>query len=264
MDIEFTIQLANYDDQIRLSNEGLKGTGSIEFYTSTAMSDDITFYPDSVGAIAHSYENVKQEKDPQIPKVVGKDCRISYLPNDKILKAESIEEHFVFFDDDDADLIGELTLDYEGIKGNGIMRFGKGEVQSYEYTYETDAILADTAEFRLVSEDQSLDELSFKTQNLNARVDFTERIGEFKSNSGESFVTFPENQYICYMDQFNWYMDNDDLEMQNSKQASADINIDTDLDLAVSNFYSIHPDQDSLNFGSPKARFDVKEKNYMY
>ena len=33
------------------------------------------------------------------------------------------------------------------------------------------------------------------------------------------------------MDQFNWYMDNDDLEMQNSKQASADINIDTDLDL---------------------------------
>ena len=38
-----------------------------------------------------------------------------------------------------------------------------------EYTYETDAILADTAEFRLVSEDQSLDELSFKTQNLNAR-----------------------------------------------------------------------------------------------
>ena len=253
-------QLANYDNEIRLSNEGLKGSGAIEFYTSTAMSDDITFYPDSVGAIAHSYENVKQEEDPQIPKVVGKDCRITYLPNDKILKASSIDENFIFFDDDDADLMGELTLDFNGIKGNGIMRFGKGEVQSYEYTYETDAILADTAEFRLVSSDQSLDELSFKTQNLNARVDFTERLGEFKSNSGESFVTFPENQYICYMDQFNWYMDNDDLEMQNSKQGGADINIDTDLDLAVSNFYSIHPDQDSLNFGSPKARFDVKRK----
>ena len=37
-------QLANYDNEIRLSNEGLKGSGSIEFYTSTAMSDDITFY----------------------------------------------------------------------------------------------------------------------------------------------------------------------------------------------------------------------------
>ena len=36
-------QLASYDNEIRLSNEGLKGTGNIEFYTSTAMSDDITF-----------------------------------------------------------------------------------------------------------------------------------------------------------------------------------------------------------------------------
>ena len=112
-------QVANYDDQIRLSNEGLKGSGSIEFYTSTAMSDDITFYPDSVDC-AHSYENKKQEKDPQIPKVVGKDCRISYLPKDKTLKAKSIEEHFVFFDDDDADLIGELTLDFEGIEEMGL------------------------------------------------------------------------------------------------------------------------------------------------
>ena len=94
-------------------------------------------------------------------------------------------------------------------------------------------ILADTSEFRLVSDNDQLDALSFKTQNLNARVDFTNRVGEFKSNSGESFVTFPENQYICYMDQFNWYMDNDNLEMENSKQAQSDINIDTDLDFPI-------------------------------
>jgi hypothetical protein len=55
-------------------------------------------------------------------------------------------------------------------------------------------------------------------------------------------------------------MDNDNLEMKNSKQAEADINIDTDLDLAVSNFFSINPDQDSLNFGSSKAKFDVRRK----
>ena len=62
------------------------------------------------------------------------------------------------------------------------------------------------------------------------------------------------------MDQFNWYMDNDELELENSKQAQADINIDTDLDLQTSNFFSINPDQDSLNFGSAKAKFEVKKK----
>ncbi|MAE15140.1 MAG: hypothetical protein CL821_06070 [Crocinitomicaceae bacterium] len=253
-------QLASYDNEIRLSNEGLKGTGTIEFYTSTAISDDLTFFPDSVTAIAHTYLNKKQESDPEIPLVKGTDCKVSYIPKESLLYAYSLDSNFLFFDDEDSDLMGELKLGYDGIIGQGIMRFGSGEVESYRYTYETDAILADTSEFRLVSLNNELDALSFKTQNLNARVDFETRIGEFKSNSGESFVTFPENQYICYMDQFNWYMDNDNLEMENSKQAEADINIDTDLDLATSNFFSIHPDQDSLNFGSSKAKFDVRRK----
>ena len=223
------------------------------------MSEDITFFPDSVAAIAHTYTNRRNE-DPQVPYVEGKDCKVTYIPIEKLFHASTIEDKLVFFDSAEADLKGDITLSMDGLIGNGLCNLGKGEVQSYLYTYETNAILADTSEFRLLSSDKSLDELAFKTQNLNARVDFTTRVGEFKSNSGESFVTFPENQYICYMDKFNWYMDNDDLEMENSKQAIADINIDTDLDLAVSNFYSIHPDQDSLNFGSPKARFDVRRK----
>ena len=253
-------QLANFDNEISLSNEGLKGSGSIAFFTSTALSEKITFFPDSLSAIAHTYTNEKKEDDPEIPLVKGKDCRVKYLPKDNLLVAKSIEDRFIFFDNDDANLAGEITLGYDGMVGNGIMKFGKGEVQSYLYTYETDAILADTADFRLISSDTDMDALSFSTQNLNARVDFATRVGEFISNSGESFVTFPENEYICYMDKFNWYMDNDDLEMENSKQAVADINIDTDLDLASSNFYSINPDQDSLNFGSSKARFDVRRK----
>ena len=253
-------QLASYENEIRLSNEGLKGSGTIEFFTSSAISEDITFFPDSVSAIAHTYVNEKRELDPEIPLVKGSDCQISYIPNDSLLFARSLDSNFLFFDNEESDLMGTIKLGFDGIIGNGIMRFGKGEVESLRYTYETDLILADTSEFRLVSLNNDLDALSFKTQNLNARVDFTERIGEFKSNSGESFVTFPENLYICYMDQFNWYMDNDELEMENSKQAAADINIDTDLDLSASNFFSIHPEQDSLNFGSSKAKFDVRKK----
>ena len=251
---------ANYEDEIRLSGNGLKGSGKIEFFTSTALSDDVTFFPDSISAIAHTYTNIKRESDPEIPLVKGVNCKVAYVPLKDLLHANTIEDKFIFFDDEESDLDGGITLSLGGMSGNGTMRFGKGEVQSFEYTYETDAILADTSDFRLVSSEDNLDALAFKTQNLNARVDFSTRIGEFKSNSGESFVTFPENQYICYMDKFNWYMDTDDLEMENSKQAVADINIDTDLDLATSNFYSIHPDQDSINFGSSKARFDVRRK----
>ena len=75
-------QLANYDNEIRLSHEGLKGTGTIEFFTSTAISEDITFFPDSVSAIAHTYLNEKRESDPEIPLVKGKDCNCLLYTSD--------------------------------------------------------------------------------------------------------------------------------------------------------------------------------------
>ena len=99
--------------------------------------------------------------------------------------------------------------------------------------------------------------MAFKTENVNARVDFTTRKGQFKSHSGESFVVFPDNQYICYMDQFNWYMDNDDLEMESNQRVT--------LTLIPSLTYQVQILFDSsrtrpLNFKSPKARFDIKKK----
>ena len=59
------------------------------------------------------------------------------------------------------------------------------------------------------------------------------------------------------MDQFNWYMDNDDLEMESAQQEI--LTGVTDLDLTGSNFYSVHPDQDLLNLNL-QARFDIKKK----
>ncbi len=256
----FTIYglIANYDNQIKLSHKGLQGAGSISYLTSVAESDELTFFPDSVVAIAQNYINHPSETDPIVPIVKAKDCIVSYVPKQQVLYASSNKEDLVFFEDDDATLHGRLALRPEGMTGEGLMYFGKGEMLSYTYKYLYDAINADTSEFKLNTLESEVKEMAFKTENVNAHVDFSTRKGEFKSNSGESFVQFPDNQYICYMDQFNWYMDNDDLEMESA--SAGDINIDTDLDLTGSNFFSIHPDQDSLNFKSPKARFDIKKK----
>ena len=42
---------ATYDNQIRLSNKGLQGTGEINFLTSHAVSNEITFLPETVKAL---------------------------------------------------------------------------------------------------------------------------------------------------------------------------------------------------------------------
>ena len=98
--------------------------------------------------------NEKREGDPELPYVIGVDCKVSYIPNEELLYASSIEDNLMFFDSAEANLNGTLSLSKSGMTGAGVMRFGKGEVKSYEYTYEANAINADTAEFKLISNDK--------------------------------------------------------------------------------------------------------------
>ncbi len=249
---------ANYNNQIKLSNRGLQGSGDIDYLTSHAESTQITFFPDSVNAIAEVYYNEPNESDVKVPEVYGKMVYVSYIPEKKVLYASSYEgEDLVMFPDSVAVLSGKIALRPDGMTGSGNIFIENGEILSNLFKFKHHIFDADTSEFKLRTID--LDQMAFKTENVSAHVDFYDRKGQFKSNEGESIVEFPENQYICYMDQFNWLMDQDDLEME-SKGKSSDLNIDSDLDLAGSNFYSVHPKQDSLSFKSPKAKFDVRKK----
>lgn len=245
---------AKYENEIRLSNQGLQGSGTINFVTSTAVSNNFTFLPDSTVGIAQSYKNVGKKGDPEFPQAEGKDVYVTYAPKNNILKAQSIRTPISMFDEE-ARLNGKLFVRPDGIKGRGVMDFENAVISSNRFKYGNQTIDADTANFNLKAMDS--DNIAFKTYNVNAHISFEERKGEFKTNGDETYVEFPDNQYICYMDKFNWYMDSEDIELEKEKQ---DISIETDLDLAGSNFFSIHPDQDSLNFMAPKARFSLKEK----
>lgn len=248
---------ANYENEIRLSNKGLQGSGAIDFLSSHAVSQNITFFPDSLNAIAETYHNEPSEEDPQVPLVNGKDVYVSYIPGNKVLFAAAYKgNELKMYGDTISSLEGRVALRPDGMTGSGFLYIENGQLLSNLYKFKYEHLDADTAEFYLRT--VNLDEMAFKTENVNAHVSFKTRKGQFKSNSGESFVQFPENQYICYMDQFNWLMDQDDLEMESKDKGN--VNIETDLDLAGSNFYSIHPDQDSLSFKSPKAKFDVRKK----
>jgi hypothetical protein len=248
---------AMFDNEIRLSNKGLQGTGSIDFLTSHAVSDEITFFVDSLTAIAQTYKNEARDKKPEVPLVIGKDVYVSYIPKQKVLYASKIKNDLVMFDKGEAKLEGRLSLKPEGMTAIGKIYIANGELLSYNYVLKHHTIDADTAEFKLRTVE--LDEMGFRTENVKASVDLEKRKGHFQANGEQSPVEFPENQYVCYMDTFNWFIDEDNLEME-SKKAANDLIIESGLDLSGSNFFSTHPKQDSLNFFSPKAKFDIKKK----
>jgi hypothetical protein len=116
-------------------------------------------------------------------------------------------------------------------------------------------VTSDTAAFSLKALESS--QFAFSTKNVNAIVDFEKRTGDFASNGKGTVVDFPVNQYICYMDNFKWYMDKGDIEL-----SSRDANKPKDdrlLELSGPEFISTNPKQDSLRFNAPKAKFDFKK-----
>lgn len=250
---------AKYENQIALSNNGLQGSGTINFVHSTSISKALAFLPDSTVGIAQ-FENRPMETGVEFPDVTATDAYITYIPKEKILKAKSTPKNEMVFFNQEARFRGTATVRPKGMTGNGMMTFVSATLVSDNFKYSRYDIDADTSSFNLKNDNSDLEEdpLAFKTDNVNAHVSFKDRNGVFKSNEGESVVEFPVNQYMCKMDQFTWLMDELSIEMQ--KKEDAQLAINSGVDLVGPNFFSTHPKQDSLQFRAPKAKFDLKAK----
>ena len=165
-----------------------------------------------------------------------------------------------------AKLHGGLAHTPKGLTGHGTIKFNNAELDAKLFKFKNRMFDSDTSDFRLKSYD--LSELAFSTFNYKAHVDFDKRMGEFKSNGGGSKVEFPINMYICFMDEFDWYMDKEEIDVANSSNKQADLDKKTiqelaDIDISGSEFVSIHPSQDSLRFFAQRAKYSLKD-NIIY
>lgn len=249
----------NYYNDINLSNRGLRGEGKLEYLTSTTFSSDFKFFPDSMSTVADEYYIAEQETGVQYPNVTAEHVLVQWHPNEDVLYSSKIDKPLIFYDSI-SEFHGRSVLEPSGLTGGGLFKFEKAELESKRISFLFKEFDSDTADFRLLDGDET-DRLSFSTVNVNAHVDFRERFGQFKSNGGGSYIEFPQNQYICFMEEFKWFMDTEDIELaagsHEEEQAASDT---SDVRLEGAEFKSTHPEQDSLNFFSTLARYDLKSK----
>lgn len=252
---------AKYQNKIMLSGNGLQGAGTINFVKSTSVSKNLlTFLPDStVGYV--TFVNTPVENGIQFPEVKSEDAYMTYLPKQQLLKATSTPQNDLNFFGDQTKLRGTAYVTPKGMSGRGMMTFSNATIVSDKFVYEWKDIHADTSSFSLKNNNREEGEagMVFETNNVKSHVSFKDRKGVFNSNQGESTVDFPVNQYMCKMDMFTWFMDQERIDME--KKTSKDLTIDTGVDLVGPNFFSTHPKQDSLQFRAPKARLDMKSKS---
>jgi hypothetical protein len=245
-------------DKIILSHNGLMGNGRLKYLTSTSTSNALLFFPDSARGVAQNFVIEERSTGVEFPPTNANDVFVSWKPFQDVLQTNVMTKPIQMYDG--SKLFGSTFLRPKGLTGRGLFKFEDAELESKLYKFSFIEFRADTADFKLKTMDASA--LAFSTKNVNAFVSFKERKGEFISNGGGSFIDFPVNQYMCFMDKFTWFMDEESIELGASKNDNADQGA-ADVKLEGSKFISTHPDQDSLQFYSARAKYDLK-KNIIY
>lgn len=249
-----------YFNKIQLSYEGLKGDGTLEYLTSTSESDEFMFFLDSCNATLKSHVVEEQVATVEYPPVTAEDVYMHWMPYEDLMSVSKIQKPLDFYAGK-SKLHGRMDYGPSSMHGNGIITFYNSRLHSRDFFFKQHEFMADTADFELNATDS--DELALTTTNYNSHIDFKEELGKFVSNGGVAQISFPINQYVSYMDEFDWFMDKGDIEMRNTTFTDIDrleklsLSELIDEDLSSSNFLSVHPQQDSLRFFSSKGHYNI-------
>ena len=253
---------------ILLSHEGLKGSGYVDYITSTTESQSFFFHPDSAYATAQQFVIESQYPGPpEYPNVESVNVEWHWHPYQDTMTVANYGSPFSMYE---ANRTFEGTLIYNPDsligtgKGNkrGKFEFDKAITLSNEIRFKFFEFFADTADFALKT--GSLGELGFDTKNMNAHVSFKDRIGHFTANSEESSeIMFRKNEYMARMDEFSWYMDDDIVDLT-AKKRNVDEGAGGEVEIEGARLVDIskheNTNQDSLFFYSSSCKFDIRNE----
>lgn len=236
-----------YHNTIYLSNEGLRGSGFLDYIVSTAKSNNFIFFPDSTHGIAYEYEIRKESKDGvAFPSVAGTDVWMRWVPYEDYMDVMMRKIPFDMYDKG-SQLAGALRMAPKGLTGHGTVSVAGAELDSKLFTFNQKSFDSDTTAFRLKSDVSG--SLAFNSTDVKAHIDMEKREGDFKSNNPDDFVRLPINQYIAYVDRYKWLMDKKEIDLGSETEAPPE----------GYKYVSIKPGQDSLTFNSPVAKYTLND-----
>jgi len=237
---------AKYYDEIHLSNNGIKGSGKLEFLTSTSQADNILFFPDSTNLHTQQFNLMAVKEGIEFPEANNTKTYVHFEPYQDVMNIYKKQSEFNMFDAQ-ATLDGDVELRPTGLTGAGIMKLDKAEVSSDFFTYNAEFFNADIAD--LVVAD-NVGGTAFRAKGLRTHIDLEEKKGRFNKNATaeDSYVELPANQYICYIDQFIWDMKKELLEFGEVSESASG-----------TEFVSVHPYQDSLSFVAKTATYSLQD-----
>jgi hypothetical protein len=250
-----------YSDTLKLSNNGLRGSGKLNYLASTSVSKDFLFTPDSTTATLKNFNLKETAAAADYPEVAINESKVKWIPGKEVMMVSNLPGDSINLFHDKVKLSGTLALTPTELKGSGNMTFEDALVSSNSYNFETNAFTSEISDFTLFTPDHKDKALSVKV--YRSEVDFNTRLGHFSASGKGSKMEFPVNQYISLVDAFDWMMDKKILQLQAkttfTEEAYQRMNKEQLLKISEkeNRFISSDPQQDSLGFFAMRANYDL-------
>ncbi|MEF8985312.1 MAG: hypothetical protein V5A51_12035, partial [Bacteroidales bacterium] len=250
----------HYYQEIDMSNKGLKGEGKLTYLTSTAVTDDVLFFPDSTSIHANEFNIAQKTTGIEYPDVASKGVNIQWYPKENDMQIRQSDEAFTMYGGK-SNLNGYLNLKPTGLTGKGKLDMKKALLTSQSLEFESQAFDADTANFELQTSDR--DATAFRSDTLNAHVNYDHQTARFNTINNYSVSEFPRNLYLSYLDEFVWKMDKDTLEVESTPKptdgSDSELAALKDGEQKGALYMSTHKSQDSLRFASREMTYSIPD-----
>ncbi len=247
--------------QMEMSNQGLKVNGSLNYLTTSVESDEFSFFPDSVLAIARK---ITIRGNTVFPEVTAGATEIKWYPDIDEFYFEPLNNSRFSMFDNGTSLKGKLLLKSSGLSGQGEINLNDSYLSGKSYSFTPSSINTDSASYYLKSLSGS--GYAFIADDASVSIDFETHKTAFSLNSDSSVVKFPEVNYICTMTDFEYDMQDRVLSMTQRGKADAELMKPDELlrqnlnALEKPTFFSTHMLNDTISFSASNGKYILDEE----
>jgi hypothetical protein len=237
-----------YKNELRLDGNGLRGTGTVDFLTSTMESEDFVFYMDSVttqGTVAEIREGVIGNTS--FPEAYVENYSMKWLPGVDSMYISNNAEPFEFYSQT-ASMDGSAILtERGGLLGSGTLFTRGSEASSEKMQFEQTRFSARNANFEIKSNNPEKPALQGEDVFLDFNLE--QNIANISpEKEGVAAIDFPYAQLKTSITNAVWNLEDETVRMSKPD----------DIDIENSYFYATRKELDSLWFNAEEAVYRIQ------
>jgi len=233
-------------DTIMMSSAGIQSKGKLTYLTATLQAPAYTYYKNAVTTNAGTSVSIAEGTwgSTAFPVASLAGFAMNWLPQSDSMYVQTTGEPMKIYKEG-FDFKGVAKLSPGGLYGSGVVDNPVANVTAAQLLFKQRGLSGNHA--TIIAKSDVASKPAVKAQDMAFTYDLNKGFVDFASEQkGVASIEFPKAQYKTSMSSARWDMNKQKVSLQ------------ADENGAKNWFYSLHPQQDSLQFMAASGEYDLK------